>query len=331
MAKFKLFDIFSKSTNKHDKGLTKEEAEFNGKYNLVNFFWFYKNRFSDLVKANLIFTLCCFPLFFMLFPLTGNFNIEAQTPTNMLYPLVLGMQQYDTGATVTALNGVFAGETVISVWSNVSRVFYCLGFLTVLTFGFACTGLAYITRGCVRRQHLDIWHDFFTAIKRNFKQAFFMGLLDFGICFTLVFDILSYNVNRTNYWFTVSYYLIIVIAVFYFVMRFYIYLIMITFDLSMYKIIKNAFIFSILGFKRNICAIVGILITVLLSFYAFILLQTVGLMLPFFLTIGLLAFLCAYCAYPIICKYMIEPYHNEKHGNDQNSSDNIEPVFKDRG
>ena len=57
----------------------------------------------------------------------------------------------------------------------------------------------------------------------------------------------------------VMYFAIFAIAFIYFFMRFYIYLLQITFNLNIRKIFKNALIFSVLGFKRNIMGALGIL------------------------------------------------------------------------
>ena len=74
MAKFNLFNVFSRSSNKKDKGVTKKEAAFDGKYGFADFFRFYGRNFNPLVKANLIFALLCFPLVLMIIPFSGMFN-----------------------------------------------------------------------------------------------------------------------------------------------------------------------------------------------------------------------------------------------------------------
>ncbi|MEG1742670.1 MAG: DUF624 domain-containing protein [Clostridia bacterium] len=326
MAKYKLFNMFSKSSNKDDKGLTKSEAVFNGKYNFTNFFIFFKNNLGVVVKASLIFTLVNIPIFCAFVAISGNFNSTLPTPSNMIYPIVYGVSKYDSGAAVSTLMSVFGTQTTVSVWSLTSKILLACSALVVFTFGFANTGMTYLMRGIVKRQHLYVWSDFFYAIKKNFKQALFMGILDTVVCLLLVYDIFSYNVNRNEYLIQVFFYLTIVLAVFYLVMRFYTYIIMITFDLSIYKIIKNSFIFSILGFKRNICGLVSIAAVMYISFYLFVLLQTIGILLPFFFTIGFIAFIMAYCAYPIVSKYMIDPYYKE-----EISTDSEQPIFKDRG
>ena len=95
-------------------------------------------------------------------------------------------------------------------------------------------------------------------------------------------------------------------------MRFYIYIVLITFDLSIFKIIKNAFIFVSLGLKRNLLAFIGILILALLDYIVMIILLPLGVLLPFVMLYGLGAYMGAYAAWPKIKQYMIDPYPSEQ-------------------
>ena len=103
---------------------------------------------------------------------------------------------------------------------------------------------------------------------------------------------------------------------------------MITFDLSIYKILKNSFIFALLGFKRNFVALLGILLTVFINFYIFALFMPLGVILPFVITISLCSFIAIYCTYPNVKKFMIDPYYSEK---ESDSGDEEDPIFVDRG
>ena len=123
------------------------------------------------------------------------------------------------------------------------------------------------------------------------------------------------------------FYIILLFSILYFMMRFYIYLIMITFDLPIIKIIKNSLIFSLLGIKRNLMAAIGVFIVAFLNFSLYYLVPSVGMIMPFIWTFSISSFVSAYCAYPIIKRYMIDPYYEDK--KEEPSSD--ERVFTDRG
>ena len=328
MAKFNLFNVFSRSSNKKDKGVTKKEAAFDGKYGFADFFRFYGRNFNPLVKANLIFALLCFPLVLMIIPFSGMFNTEAYMPTNMIYPVIQGIAQYGSNAVIDAYTAIYGGTTTVSVWSQTSYILFYCGGLLIFSFGFANVGLAYITRAAVRRKHIDTWYDFFYAIKKNFRQALVVGIIDFAVSGILIYDLLAYNRNRTEFYLQMFFFFIILIALFWIIMRAYIYPMMVTFDLSIYKLIKNALIFAVLGIKRNVFILLGGVAAFLFTFYSIFLMSTVGYILPFIFTISFICFLSTYCAWPVIDKYMIKPYYPDE---DKNDDDDVTPVFTDRG
>ena len=108
------------------------------------------------------------------------------------------------------------------------------------------------------------------------------------------------------------YFAILGLSILWFMMRFYIYNLLITFDIKIFKLIKNAFIFSVLGIGRNILALLGIiLLTVLHVFLIIIFIPrgiSIPIVLPFFYILAATAFMSCYAAYPVIDKYMIAPY-----------------------
>ena len=92
-------------------------------------------------------------------------------------------------------------------------------------------------------------------------------------------------------------------------MRFYIYLIMITFDMKMRKILKNSLIFSVLGIGRNLMGIFGIIVLVAINILLIIALWplniVVPVILPFIYLLPSIFMFKTYAAYPVIEKYMI--------------------------
>jgi hypothetical protein len=98
-----------------------------------------------------------------------------------------------------------------------------------------------------------------------------MGILDFICIVVLVVDFIFFYTRTGSYLNDVMYFIIFAISIIYIVMRFYMYQLMITFDLSIKKILKNSLIFTVLGIKRNVLALLGIVLlvtpVVLLCFY----------------------------------------------------------------
>ena len=93
-------------------------------------------------------------------------------------------------------------------------------------------------------------------------------------------------------------------------MRFYIYNLLVTFNLKNFKILKNSLIFSMLGIKRNIMAILGILLLLAIHIFLILLILPYGLavvlILPFVYALAAIGFMATYAAYPVIEKYMID-------------------------
>jgi len=188
--------------------------------------------------------------------------------------------------------------------------------ILIVTWGWQNVGATYILRGLVRGDAVFTFSDFFYAIKKNLKQGFILGLIDFAVIATLVVDFIFFYNKTGAFGFDFMYFMIFALAIIYFIMRFYIYLLLVTFDLKTFKIIKNALIFSILGIKRNILAFLGIIFLAVIHIALTILLLPLGISLPLILPVvyamATTAFMSAYAAYPIIDKYMIAPYAEEK-------------------
>jgi len=105
-------------------------------------------------------------------------------------------------------------------------------------------------------------------------------------------------------------------------MSMYIYPMMVTFDLSIRQLYKNAFLFAIMKFFPNLLILVVIFALLFFSFYY----PVIGYILFIFITMGLTSFITNFYVYSKIDKYMIQPIketNNEK-------EDEIESVFSDK-
>ena len=157
-----------------------------------------------------------------------------------------------------------------------------------------------------------LWSDYFYAIRRNLKQGLLFGILDLTLIVVLAADIFFFYPLSQGFGYGLMYGLVLALGILYLTMRFYIYPMMITFDLSIYKLLKNALLFTMLGIKRNVLAVLGIFFVVILNAVAILWGLSVGftvpLILPFFYLLALLGFISMYAAYPAIKRYMIDPY-----------------------
>ena len=280
--------------------------------NLKFFFKLLWRKFSAILQLNLLMLIHIVPIVALVFV----FFMGQKTPTitNTAFPALYGINFIGMtgGAPILDVSSISMAIPVFSPTANI--IIICVAIVWIITFGWQCVGSTYVLRGLFRGDPIFVFTDYFYGIKRNFKQGLLMGLLDVLIIGVLLVD-LSFFSSGSSF----MYFIIIAILFLYIIMRFYIYLMLITFDLKIIKIIKNALIFTALGIKRNILAVLGILLLLGLNLFLVIWLVPSGIALPIILPLlylmGTLGFISTYAAYPVIDKYMIAPYvkpSNEK-------------------
>ena len=304
--KFKLFD-----SNRDGKGVYEEESR---KPTLLFFFKLLWRKLSQLVRLNLLLFAQVIPVLVFLY--VYFLGVKTPTVTELAYAPLYGISKISGAASVNAVLDMNAIQMGIPIFSPaILIVLIVLAVIFALTFGWINVGSAYVARGLYRGDPVFVFSDFFYAIKRNFKQAFFFGLFDFMCLVVLVVDFMHFYSRTGSYGNDVMYFMILAVAIIYLVMRFYVYHMMLTFDLKGRKILKNALIFTVLGIKRNVIAILGLilfgavhilLIKVFLSMGI-----TIPIILPFFYAMAIMKFITTYAAFPVIEKYMITPYENE--------------------
>ena len=274
------------------------------------FFKLLGRKFGRLLSLNLMMVVRFLPLVAILFIyLFGRQTVTVESP---VYTPLLGAQLLGGDSVTNTLLGLF-GEQQNAAYPTTFAVVCMLILLgiVVLTWGWQTVGATYNLRSLVRGDSCFLWSDYFYAIKRNLKQGFFFGILDVLVIAVLFFDWYYFNtLAGLHFVFSVMYFVTVALIIIYASMRFYIYPMMITFDLPIKKLIKNAFIFSMLGIKRNIMAIFGIVLVAGINIALVLPSLSVGftlpLILPFFYLPAFGGFVSMYAAYPNIRRYMID-------------------------
>lgn len=310
--KFRLFD-----SQREGKGVTKEQVENQGT-GLKRFFRLYKDNLGKLTSVNILMVLGCIPLLFAIIALSGVMSQAFSAPASNLFPLLRAETAGQVASTpadlaVLAIDGLQTAERAPTFWTY---FFIGLSCLTVFTFGFVNVGATYVTREIVMGNPVFPFSDFFYAIKRNWRQGLIYGIIDFILLALLGFDLYYLFTSASRIfdyfllWMTVG---ILLIYVF---MRYYLYLQMVTFDLSIRKLMKNSLIFAILGLKRNVLALIGTLIFVFLNvmflfglggYFLFL-----GIALPLMFMFAHIKFMETYAAYYKVKEIMIDPLQNEE-------------------
>lgn len=298
--KFKLFDF-----NSDGKGVEKVEE---GPKNFKNFFKFFGRKFYKLLSVNLIMLFLVIPVIVAFFIYIMGPTTEAST--SVLFPTTYSAAFISQNPATDLLLNIKSFQLSVPVHNSyVYYVIAAIAIIYIITFGWQNVGSSYLLRGMVRGDAVFIISDYFYAIKKNFKQGFWIGLFDALVIFALVVDFIFFYYQPSSYGMAVMYYVIFALVLIYVMMRPYIYLQMITFDMKFKKILKNALIFTVLGIKRNIMALLGIVVIIALNFALIMLLMPLNIILPailpIFYFIATAGFIFTYAAYPIIEKYMI--------------------------
>ena len=316
----KLFDW-----NKEGKGVKKEPE---GPKNLKNFFKHFGSKFTRLVTVNMYYIFGNFPVFFLMLALSGNLNRDSWAPAYKMYAPLYGVMQHENSPVTAALHGIWGTQSEIGFTTTATQIFMGLSLLLLLTFGLVNVGTTYIIRNMIKGEPIFMWEDFWYAIKRNWRQGLIMGALDVVLSFLAVYDIIFFYYNTgvsaaMNFMFYAS----LLIALVWMWMRYYIYILMITFDLSIFKILKNAMIFAIIGAKRNVMATLGIAAMLIATYTIMILALPIGIIIPFVLLFADCSFMACYAAFPKIKEIMIDPYYEDN----DDDEDYEEPIFQDLG
>ena len=192
---------------------------------------------------------------------------------------------------------------------------YPLVLIAVIVQGPLTCGLTYCMRNHTREEH--VWgSDVFVRAWRNKWQGLVLGIIDAMILFGVVMyafgtEGLGMEGNIFIYFKFISF----GIGLIWFIMRWYAYQMVVTFNLKIRGILKNAWMFVILGIWRNLAMVVIIaLITALFLLFPMYYPATM----PFFLICmmmifwSLTMFMGVFITYPVTHKYLVAPAMEEQ-------------------
>lgn len=205
--------------------------------------------------------------------------------------------------------------------------------------GPATAGMVKVIRNYVLERNSFIIHDFFKAFKSNFKKASIIGFLDCLILLCVwagynVYPVLAAQMNSKLLYVPMVISLSLGIVVI--MMNFYAFLMIIATDLSLKNLIKNSFALVFVELKKSFLTFLIFLATVVVMA---VLTIYVSLIFLFLLPIFPAAFLCfviCFNSYPIIQKYVINPYYTSigqinPELDDSLDPDEEQPIFEDMG
>lgn len=233
------------------------------------FFELYFQHFTKLILLNFIYIICFLPMF----------------------------------------AGIIVMQFFISEDSNLYYLaFYLIVALSGIIIGPATCGVAKLCRNMSIEKPIFMWHDFWSTFKTNFKQGAIMGVIDmlFISAVSVSFP-MYYNMAESSNIFYVPFAICLICSVIFLMMHFYIYFLIVTTDLGLWKILKNSFLLTAIDIKSSIINLVVTAIVLILVVIFFPYTAILIIILPTFMV-----FLYAFNCYPVIRKYVIQPYYDER-------------------
>lgn len=269
-------DFHPRTVSARQERERKENGEAKG---FFGYWRVYFGKFWDLIILNLLFLGCMLPFFVASFFMFQN--ILPRFGTTWFYVVVL------LSLAPFALCGPFLGAMTL------------------------------VTRDFTRGIPVFLWKDYWSAVKNNWKQCITLSVIGYLLFALILNACILYRANfevgvMQKIFFYVS---LTLFAVFLFA-QLYLYMMSVTLKLNIRQILKNAVYFSFLGLWRNLLAIAAMAIFtaigLMLLWFAAV---YHGVLYPlFFFYFGFLYFsLCghtiSYLVFPMVRKYVIDPYY----------------------
>jgi len=302
------------------------------KHDLKGFFISLKLHFREIVYVNIISLIGNFPFVFALLGLSGVFRLQYTTPTAPQFANIGGLLLQNSGnAYSNTLHSLFAMQTENAALTTANWICFMLAGLMLFTFGLVNVGITYILRELVRGKPVFLWDDFWEAVRKNWKQAFFFGIFDLLLIVMIPYNLFFFMTGQGflqltgDFVASLFFWLMLFLGITYMFMRFYIYLQMVTFDLPIRKILKNSLIFSLLNIKRNLLVLVGLATLAIINLLCFSVtfLVPLGIFLPIAVVFGLGSFMAMYGAYFKVEEIMIDTASNTENTSSDTESESV--------
>ena len=270
------------------------------KHPFIVFFEILQRKFWNFVKINLMFLFFNLPAF-----LAGMFVMLRFFPH--IIPDALDSPE-----------GILSDMMMKLV---LLTVIMCVPMITT---GPAQAGFTYILRNYSREEHAFIWGDFKDAARSNFRQSLIVGTINFIVTFLTIMAIMAYGQIQGTVGLVglaVMFQMLLLFAC----MNIYIYQLMVTFELTLIQLYKNAFILAIVRFIPNLLILLLTAFIVFLSFgLIFPFNPLIGLVPYLFLLVSLTGFIINFYAWRTIRKYIIsriEEEDDDDEGEDEEDDD----------
>lgn len=293
-----LFDKMNQSYSNPGKGISKNARQKNV---FFRFFEIFFSKFWQITKVNLYFNIVFIPvavligtLFVIMFPKALDWYIK-----------------------------------------------YFIVFAPIILLGPVMTGITKVTRDFAREVPGFPNEDFKSTTIKYMGKSLLISAVEYLLLWVIIIAVTMYRSNYDVSWFYKMGYLVslFVAAVILFA-SYYIHIMLVTVDLSMKNIIKNSVLLSFLCLPRNLLLSViyvfltGVGVGLLTAGF---LTGTEGIMIPLavlytlFVYFGTMSFSGTFITFPVLKKYIIDPYYNDNPNETAEAVTDPEKVFKNIG
>jgi hypothetical protein len=260
------------------------------KNGFFQFFELYFRKFWRFISTNLCYFLITLPMVIYAFYLINGIFADRLEAMGEGYILFAGV-------------GFIASFfSFIPTWLNTPLLV-----LSVLLYGPITMGLTYMYRNFAREEHAwasDLW----SRAWSNARQGLFFGIMDLLLTCLFIWGMFGrLAAEGRNLSFALSAILSVISGialVIWLFMRHYTYLMAVTINLSVFQILKNAWLFVVLGFRRNVTSGVVTLACIVVTFLLAPLITVITLPLFFY---SFSWFCTVFTCYPIVKKYLVLP------------------------
>lgn len=221
------------------------------------------------------------------------------------------------------------------------NMLYMLFCIPIVTIGPATAALFKVTRNYSQERSCFMFHEFWKTFKSSFKQSFVTGIVDILLIIWLPYMIaFYYNMSKVYPWAKILVVLSISLMLIIYIMHFYIYLLIVSTNLKMKQIVKNSFLLASIGMKKTLISFFSIVALLIVMLLILLSATNIGIIVDLVILCAILfsgsAFIISYNCYPIIRKYVIQPFYDSK-GEKNPEFDYLRPatgddaIFEDKG
>ena len=213
--------------------------------------------------------------------------------------------------------------------------------LFVILIGPATAAHMKILKNFVMEKPTFLVNEFFRTIRTEFKHSLVIGLIDCLLvcCIAAAFYVYPKLIEQTgSKLFYVFFAITLSVGLIVLIMNFYMFLMMISTNLSLKNVVKNAFALSVVALKTN--AVTLLILVAVIAVYVLVFLfvnlrySMILLFLLPFMPASWLGLVIAFQCYPVIQKYIINPYYEQRGEVNPELLDTTseeETVFEDMG